>query len=148
MQERRVCVTQTQSHKKHHCIITNRGLKDARVESLLEQLTWESLQHHTARGNEVKLDVYAREFWEAGQISFFNVRVFNLSTTRYVKLEPSKSYKINEKEKKRYYNERLMQIEDGSLTPLVLSVTEGMSRKCLKFSACLPEIISKKRGVN
>ena len=108
MQERRVCVTKTQSHKKHHYIITNRGLKDARVKPLLEQLTWESLQHHTARGNEVKPEIYARGFWEAGQISFFDVRVFNLNFTRYVKLEPSKSYKINEKEKKRYYNERLI----------------------------------------
>ena len=37
--------------------------KDVRVELLMQQLTGESLQNHTARGNEVRLDICAREFW-------------------------------------------------------------------------------------
>ena len=36
--------------------------KDVRVEPLLQQLTGESLQNHTARGNEIELDICARAF--------------------------------------------------------------------------------------
>ena len=61
--------------------------KDVRVELLLQHLTGESLQNHTARGNEVRLDICARGFWEAGQAVFFDVRVFNPNVMRYAKLE-------------------------------------------------------------
>ena len=40
-----------------------------------------------------------------------------------------------------------MQIEHGSFTPLVMSVTGGMSRECRKFYVRLSEMISEKRDV-
>ena len=51
--------------------------KDGRVEPQLQQLTDEYLQHSTAAGNEVRLDISARGFWQAGQIVFLGVRVFH-----------------------------------------------------------------------
>lgn len=57
--------------------------------------------------NEVRLDICPRAFWEVGQAAFFDGRVFNSNALIYTKLEPSKSLKINLKEKK-YYNERIM----------------------------------------
>ena len=75
--------------------------KDVRVEPFLQQLTGESLQNHTVRGNEVRLDKCARGLWEAGQAAFFDVSIFNPNAARYAKLELSKSYEINEKEKKK-----------------------------------------------
>ena len=104
--------------------------KDVRVEPLLLQLTGESLQNHTARGNEVRFDMCRQGFWKAGQAAFFDMRVFNPNATRYAKLKLSKSYQINEKEKKKCYNEHVMQIERGSFTPLVMSAAGGMSREC------------------
>ena len=41
-----------------------------------------------------------------------------------------------------------MQIELGSFTPLLMSVTGGMSRECRKFYVRLSEMISEKRDVN
>ena len=76
------------------------------VQPLWYLLPGESLQNHTVRGSEVILDICARWFWEASQEVFFDVRVFNPNGTRYAKLQFSKSYQINEKEKKKYYNER------------------------------------------
>ena len=49
------------------------------------------------RGNKVRLDICARRFCEAGQIA----KIFNPNTIRYIKLEFSKTYRINEKEKKK-----------------------------------------------
>ena len=78
-------------------------------------------------------------------MAFFDVRVFNPNARRYVKQEPSKRYQINEKEKKRFYNERIMQVEQGTFTPLVISVTRGMGRESSKFYSRLSELISEKR---
>ena len=122
--------------------------KDVRAQPLLQQLIGENLQNHTSRRNEVRLDICARGFWEAGQAAFFDVRVFNPNATRYAKLKLSKSYEIYEKEKKKYYNQHIMQIEQGSFTPLVMLATDGMSRGCRKFFIRLSEMISEKHDVN
>ena len=97
--------------------------KDVRVEP---QLQPETFAPSTATGNKVRLDVCARGFWQAGQMTFFDVRVFNPNARRYAKQELSKTYQLNEKEKERLYNERIMQVEHGTFTPLVMSATGGM----------------------
>ena len=75
--------------------------KDVRVEPQLQPLPGESFAPSTTTGNKVRLHVCARGFWQAGQMAFFDVRVFNLNAKRYAKPELSKTYQINEKEKKR-----------------------------------------------
>ena len=97
--------------------------KDVRVKP---QLQPETFGPSTATGNKVRLDVCARGFWQAGQMTFFDVRVFNPNARRYAKQELSKTYQLNEKEKERLYNERIMQVEHGTFTPLVMSATGGM----------------------
>ena len=59
-----------------------------------------------------------------------------------------KAYEINENEQKKTYNERILQIEHGSFTSLVMSVAGGMSRECKKFYSSLAEMICKKRKNN
>ena len=80
--------------------------KDVRVEPQLQPLTGESFATSTATGNEVRLDVCACGFWQAGQMAFFDVRVFNPKVRRCAKQKLSKTYQLNEKEKRRLYNER------------------------------------------
>ena len=121
--------------------------KDVRVELLLQQLTGESLQNHTATGNKVRLDICARGFWEVGQAAFFDVRILNPNASRYAILELLRSYEINEKERKKYYNERIMQTEHGCFIPVVMSATGGMERECRKFYVRLSELISEKHGL-
>ena len=103
--------------------------KDVRVEPQLQPLTGESFAPSTATGNEVRLDVCAHGFWQAGQMAFLNP-----NTRRYAKQELSKTYQLNEKEKKRLYNERIMQVEHGTFTPLVVSATGGMGRESSIFA--------------
>ena len=119
--------------------------KDVRVEPQLQTLTGESFALSTATGNEVRLDVCARGFWQAGQMAFFDVRVFNPNARRYAKQELSKTYQITEKEKKRLYNERIMQVEHDIFTPLLMSATGGTGHKSSKFYSRLSELISEKR---
>jgi hypothetical protein len=113
---------------------------------MLQPLTGESFQSKTANTcDEARSDVSVRDFWCAGQVAFLDIRVFNPNATRYANQKISKTYESNEKEKKRCYNERVLQVEHGSFTPLVLSATGGMGRECRKFYTRLAEMIAEKR---
>ena len=118
---------------------------NVQVEPQLQPLTGESFAPSAATGNEVRLEAYARGFWEAGQMAFFDVRVFNPNARRYAKQELSKTYQLNEKEKKCLLNDRIMQVEHGTFTPLVMSETGGMGRESSKFYTRLSELINEKR---
>ena len=54
----------------------------------------------------------------------FDVRVFDLNARKYRNQELAKCYETNEKEKKRQYNEKVLQIENGIFTPLVFSTEQ------------------------
>ena len=84
-----------------------------------------------------------RSSWLIGQVAFFDVRVFNPTAKRYVNQELRKSYEVNEKEKKRQYNERILQVEHGNFNPLIMSTTGDMGRKSRMFYARLSEVISE-----
>ena len=118
------------------------------MEPQRQQITREYLQHSTAAGNEVRLAIIAHGLLKAGQMTFVDVRVFNPNAKRYANIELSKAYEINEKEKKKTYNERIIQVEHGSFTPLVMSPTGGMSREWKKFYSRLAEMICKKGKTN
>ena len=49
------------------------------------------------------------------------------------------------KKKKRLYNEQVIEIEYGSVTPLVISAAGGIGRECKKFYSRFTELISSKR---
>ena len=49
------------------------------------------------------------------------------------------------KEKKRSYNQRIIETEIGSFTPLVFACTGGMSRGCGKFYSRLADLLVIKR---
>jgi len=83
-----------------------------------------------------------------GQKAFFDIRVFNPLAKRYVSLEPQRCYILNENEKKRHYNNRVMEIEHGSLTPLVFSATGGYGRECGKAVRRLASMLSEKKHSN
>jgi len=54
--------------------------------------------------------------------------------------------KKHEEEKKREYSERVMQIEQGTFTPLVFTTTGSMGPECLQFHKSLAEKLATKSG--
>ena len=86
-------------------------------------------------------------FRSNGMPAFCDVRVFNPLAKRYGNMELMKCYTLNEKEKKKAYNNRIIEVEHGTLTPLVFSATGGMSRECRKFYSRLSQMLSDKRGI-
>ena len=64
---------------------------------------------------------------------------------RYGSQELNKAYEINELEKKRQYNEQILEVEHGLFTPLVMTALGGMGREAIKFYFLLSESIAEKR---
>ena len=69
-------------------------------------------------------------FWERGQQAFFDLWVFNPNACCYHNKSLQECYVMNEQEKKRAYNERILQVDHGTFTPLVFSVNGSMGREC------------------
>ena len=80
-----------------------------------------------------------------GQEAFLDIMVFDPKANRYLNATLPRCYKINEKEKKLSYNNRTLQIEHGTFTPLVFSIYGSMGRDCKKFYSKLAELLSDKR---
>ena len=75
----------------------------------------------------------------------FDVRVTH-PTAAHLKKSMEALYRENENEKKRAYNDRVMNIEKGAFTPLVFSTTGGMGPECTRLNKQLAELISQKTG--
>ena len=113
------------------------------IEPTLQQLTGESLHERTANiTDDARLDIAARGFWISGQRAFFDTRVFNPMARRYESQELNKAYEINEREKKRLYNEQILEVEYVSFTLLVMTALGGMGSEASKFYSSLSELIA------
>ena len=62
-------------------------------------------------------------FWERGQQAFFDIRVSDPNACCYRNKSLQQCHVIIEQEKKRAYNERILQVDHGTFPPLVFSIT-------------------------
>ena len=62
----------------------------------------------------------ARNFWRHGQDAFFDVRVTHVNAKSQSNKSTAAIFKKHEAEKKRQYNERVMDVEHGTFTPLII----------------------------
>ena len=102
---------------------------DVRIEPILQTLTGEE---QSVGGNvwvEARADIITRGFWCRGKRAFFDVRLFYRKSQRHENKTPKRCYAFNEHEKKRYYSSRILNVEQGSFTPLVFLITGGMGRE-------------------
>ena len=119
---------------------------DVEVELVLQEVTGETLNHGANKAPDARLDIHARGFWERQRSAFFDVRVCHPNADSYRDLTPKQIYKKHENEKKRQYAERVMEIEQGTFTPLVFTTTGGMADECAKYHSRLAELIANKKG--
>ena len=62
-----------------------------------------------------------------------DIRVFDPNANRYLNATLPRCHEINEKEKKRNYNNRILQIELGTFTPLVFSMYGSIGKRVQNF---------------
>ena len=84
--------------------------------------------------------------WRARQNAFFDVRVTNTQSPSQIHLTTESVLKKYEQEKKRNCNRRVMEIEHGTFTPLVFSVSGGMGKECSMFHKHVAERLAIKTG--
>ena len=111
---------------------------DVQVEPALQPITGEE-------ASDARLDVHCRGFWERQRAAFFDIRVCHPNADSYRDLSPKQIYRIHENEKKRKYNSRVIEIEQGTFTPLVFTTTGGMADECLRYHSRLAELLSAKK---
>ena len=78
----------------------------------------------TSNGNnaeKARLDVSAIGIWNPMEKTFLDVRIVHPNAKSHKDQPIQQLYKNNENEKKRAYNNRIIQVEKASFTPLVFS---------------------------
>jgi hypothetical protein len=101
--------------------------RDVETEPRLAPLTGEILQPTSAIStDDARSDIRVRGFWKKQQNAFFDIRVFYPHASSYLCRSLPNLYTTMEKEKKRQYLDRIVNVERGSFTPLVFSSTGSM----------------------
>ena len=78
------------------------------------------------------MDIKAGGFWERAVTTFFDVRVTHINSKCYQSKPTSEVFKEQEEEKKRKCQQRALDVEMGSFTPLVFGTNGGMGNECRK----------------
>ena len=126
-------------------MVVGKVCTNVEVEPQLQPLDNERFNLRTAvTSPEARLDFKAGGFWSRGVTAFFDVRVTHVNSKCNQGKETSTIFKEQEEEKKRKYQQRVLDVEMGSFTPLVFGTNGGMGADCNCFLKRLAEKLSEK----
>ena len=121
--------------------------KNVETEPLLQPLDNEVFNlQSTVTSQEARLDMKAGGFWTPGVTAFFDVRVTHVNSQSNQNKSTEMIFREQENEKKRKYNQRIMNVEMGTFTPLVFGTNGGMGVDCQTLPKSLAEKLSNKNG--
>ncbi len=140
-------------HRRHDRIrdLFARVMEDVahgvRTEPPLQPLSGEILPPGANTEDGARLDIVARDFWNAFAMAFFDIKVFNPMAKSNLNRNLSTVFQENESGKKKAYNARVVRVEHGSFTPVVLSSYGGYGRETSRFVSQLVEKIAAKKNL-
>ena len=89
----------------------------------------------------------ARNIWSPLEKAFLDIRVFHAQAkTNRSHGTIQKMYKAHENQKKSLYNQRVIQVERATFTPVVFSTTGGMGVEAQSLVKKLADRTSRKTG--
>ena len=94
--------------------------------------------------DDARLDVLATGVWGDQRRAFFDIRVTDPLAPSYISTSLDQHKKSQEKLKKNSYNDRVLQVERASFTPLVFTVAGGAGREASRLMSILGERIASK----
>ena len=116
------------------------------MEPGLINVTSEQLRKGTDTSDGARLDISTRGFWTPLDRAFTDVRVIHPQAQSNASSSLQQMYRKHENEKKNKYNDRILQVEKATFTPLVFSTTGGMGNEAARFLRHLAGKISNKTG--
>jgi hypothetical protein len=121
--------------------------QDVKIEPTLLPVVNDNLLAATTNQTEnARLDVSAIGVYGPHEKTFLDIRIMHPNCPSYVNKSIEKIYEEHEKSKKREYNERVIQVEKGSFTPIVFSTFGGMGKETTVYHKRIAQLIAKKRG--
>ena len=119
--------------------------RDVRIEPQLMPLSGQQFSRSANHECMARLDISSRGFWNPMEKAFFDVRIFHPNADSNRSRALNDLYSTHEREKKRAYNDRVIQVEHATFTPLVFSTSGGEAPECKKYHQRLATLISLKR---
>ena len=118
------------------------------IKPTLQPLNGEAFNRRiTNTEDNARLDIKAQNFWDNSRRStFFDVRVFNAHAPSNSSSSTDACYRRHECEKRRNYKQRVIEVEHGTFTPLVLSSSGGWGPSATVAFKRLASLISQKYG--
>ena len=117
--------------------------KDVKVEPELMPIG-NATPDSTNTAERARLDVSAVGIWSPMERTFLDVRILHPNSPSYQGKTVKKLYEEHENEKKRSYNQRVIQVERATFTPLIFSTSGGMAQECTKYHKKLAELVANK----
>ena len=117
------------------------------TEPPLQPLSGETLPPGSNIDDEARLDIVARGFWQDSEAAFFDIKVFYPFAKTHLNKNLETAFKANEKAKKTKYNARVISIEHGSFTPIVISSCGGFGLQTSKFVSKLTDMSAEKKNM-
>ena len=103
------------------------------------------------RGNtaeKARLDVSGVGVWGEYEKTFLDIRIMHPNSSSYLNQPIEQVYIMHENEKKRCYGERVLQVEKGSFTPIVLSTFGGSGKEADRYHKRIATLIAQKKNEN
>ena len=120
--------------------------KDVKIEPQLLPVTGEVLPPVSNTSDGARADVSAIGLWQPLNRAFLDIRVFNPHAPSNAMREISQMYSHHEKEKKRQYNARVIEVDKGTFTPVVFSCSGGASTETVRLMKVMAARLAKKRN--
>ena len=122
-------------------------VQGVRTEPHLQPLSGEILSAGANIEDGARLDIVGRGFWNDSEMAFFDIKVFNPMAKSHLNKNLTTVFKENESGKKKLYNARIVRVEHGSFTPVVLSSYGGYGRETSRFVSQLVEKVAAKKDL-
>ena len=117
---------------------------DVRIEPKLMPLD-NNLMRNGNNAENALLDVSGIGVWRPFERTFLDIRVMHPNAPLYVDKSIDQVYIALEKENKRAYNERVIQMEKGTFTPIVMSTSGRVGNEADRHLKRIAPLIAEKR---
>ena len=119
--------------------------RDVKIEPELLPIGEREMSGNTS--DKARLDVSGVGVWGSHERTFLDIKVFHPNCASYVDKDIDQLYVQHENMKKRDYRERVLNVEHGSLTPIVFTTSGGAGPEANKHHKRIAQLMAlKKKG--